>query len=136
MYVTFNEFDEETIQGMGACGEEEGKWQSRKNQKLATVPALQDCWVLRNHIAGLLFRVEHAVKTGATRSTSTEKQCTWNVPSGRVAPKPGRVRDGFVAKDTFTQKVPKERKQIVSREKRSSHSCLTSQLFTVTQGTS
>ena len=37
-----------------------------------------------NHIAGLLFRVEYAVRTGLTSSTSN--QCKWDVPTNQ---KPG-----------------------------------------------
>ena len=36
-----------------------------------------------NHIAGLLFRCEHAVKTGATKIACTSKSATWVVPKGK-----------------------------------------------------
>ncbi|XP_052263735.1 uncharacterized protein LOC127866911 [Dreissena polymorpha] len=36
-----------------------------------------------NHIAGVLFRVENAVKTGETKTSSTSMKSRWNVPSSK-----------------------------------------------------
>ena len=35
-----------------------------------------------NHVIAMLFRVEAAVRTGATKPSSTSLPCKWNVPSG------------------------------------------------------
>ncbi|KAK7089418.1 uncharacterized protein [Littorina saxatilis] len=68
-----------------------------------------------NHIAGLLFRVEAAVKCGATDLRGTENLCTWVAPSGSVARKPGKWRDNHVAKDVYGQKTSRERKEEARR---------------------
>ena len=36
-----------------------------------------------NHIAGMLFRVENAVKTGETKTSSTDKLSNWNNKKGK-----------------------------------------------------
>ena len=56
-----------------------------------------------NHIAGVLFRMEHAVKTGLTRPASTSQSCKWNVPSKKNNIKTGKVSDLFVEKITLHQ---------------------------------
>ncbi|XP_070174291.1 uncharacterized protein [Littorina saxatilis] len=53
-----------------------------------------------NHIAGLLFRVESALKTGATKYVPTEQQCSWVVPGGPVIRNPGMWKDAHVVRDT------------------------------------
>lgn len=37
-----------------------------------------------NHMAGLLFRVEHAISTGESSASKTGKPSTWNVPKGKT----------------------------------------------------
>jgi len=36
-----------------------------------------------NHIAGLLFRVEYAVRTGLVDVSCTSQACVWNLPSAK-----------------------------------------------------
>ena len=36
-----------------------------------------------NHVAGMLFRVENAVRTGATNPSKTSVLCQWNLPKGQ-----------------------------------------------------
>ena len=36
-----------------------------------------------NHVAGLMFRVEAAVRSGLTDPACTSKPCTWNLPVQR-----------------------------------------------------
>jgi len=36
-----------------------------------------------NHIAGLLFRVEYAVRTGLVDVSCTSQACMWNLPSAK-----------------------------------------------------
>jgi hypothetical protein len=38
-----------------------------------------------NHIAGLLFRVEYAVRTGLVNLSSTSQRCKWNLPSTKIS---------------------------------------------------
>ena len=33
-----------------------------------------------NHVVGMLFRVEYAVRSGQTRLSSTSRPCVWNAP--------------------------------------------------------
>lgn len=35
-----------------------------------------------NHVIAMLFRIENAVVTGATKPSKTSQKCTWTVPSG------------------------------------------------------
>ncbi|XP_070208037.1 uncharacterized protein [Littorina saxatilis] len=46
-----------------------------------------------NHIAGVLFRVEAAVKIGATQRTGTEVSCQWAVPKGPVSRKQAQAAE-------------------------------------------
>ena len=39
-----------------------------------------------NHIIGLLFRVENAVKSGVTKPTCTSQACAWKIPANKVVP--------------------------------------------------
>ncbi|KAK7090434.1 uncharacterized protein [Littorina saxatilis] len=71
-----------------------------------------------NHIAGLLFRVEAAVKCGATDLRSTESLCSWVTPSGPVARKPRRWRDTHVASDVYGQKTPRGYKEKARLERK------------------
>ncbi|XP_053399723.1 uncharacterized protein LOC128557095 [Mercenaria mercenaria] len=56
-----------------------------------------------NHIAGVLFRMEYAVKTGMTRPTSTSKACEWTVPKKKTTVKMGKARDFTWKKAKYTQ---------------------------------
>lgn len=58
-----------------------------------------------NHIAGVLFRIEHAVKTGMTRPTCTSKACEWTVPKKKTTIRPGKVSD-FLWKKSHYSKLP------------------------------
>ncbi|KAK3108167.1 hypothetical protein FSP39_002441, partial [Pinctada imbricata] len=57
-----------------------------------------------NHITGLLFRVEHAVKTGATSASCTSKPCEWNIPSSKTTIKPIKVSDAEWTKSHYSKK--------------------------------
>ena len=47
-----------------------------------------------NHIVGMLFRIESAVATGATRPSKTSMGCQWNIPSGsKVLLKPTKAEE-------------------------------------------
>ncbi|XP_052261521.1 uncharacterized protein LOC127865652 [Dreissena polymorpha] len=46
-----------------------------------------------NHVAGLLFRVEHAVKSGETSKTATSKLSQWNVPKAKPTKKPVKASE-------------------------------------------
>ena len=47
-----------------------------------------------NHVAGLLFRVEHATKLGLTGSKiCTSLPCTWKTPKEKVEYAPIKVKD-------------------------------------------
>ena len=49
-----------------------------------------------NHIVGMLFRIESAVATGATRPSKTSMGCQWNIPSGsKVLLKPTKAEELF-----------------------------------------
>lgn len=52
-----------------------------------------------NHIAGLLFRVEYAVRMGLTDTSCTSQQCQWNLPSTKVMLNEPRL----VAAQTWTK---------------------------------
>ncbi|KAH3817459.1 hypothetical protein DPMN_118996 [Dreissena polymorpha] len=56
-----------------------------------------------NHVAGLLFRVEYAVKTGATQTSSTSKLSTWNVPKKKPDLKPMKVKDVVWTKGKYSK---------------------------------
>ena len=57
-----------------------------------------------NHIAGVLFRVEHAVKTGMTKPASTQKLCEWTIPTKKTKIKPKKISD-FVWKKSCYSKM-------------------------------
>lgn len=62
-----------------------------------------------NHIAGVLFRIEHAVKTGLTNPKSTSKPCIWNTPKLKTRIQPGKivnfcVEKGKIQPDCFNRK--------------------------------
>ena len=71
-----------------------------------------------NHIAGLLFRVEAAVKSGATRPSCTEVECSWVIPQGTAARKPRKWCETSAIKDKYGQKVLRKRKEERKRAKR------------------
>lgn len=64
-----------------------------------------------NHIVGLLFRVEAAVKSGATVQSPTDATCMWVVPSGGPGRKPGKWRDNHLVKDRCGQKKSTTKKK-------------------------
>ncbi|KAK7115821.1 uncharacterized protein [Littorina saxatilis] len=70
-----------------------------------------------NHIAGLLFRVESEVKTGATKYVPTEQQCSWVVPGGPVIRNPGMWKDAYVVRDSYRQKRTRQEKIEAQRAK-------------------
>ena len=56
-----------------------------------------------NHIVGMLFRIESAVATGATRLSKTSMGCQWNIPSGsKVLLKPSKAEELFFNKSKYT----------------------------------
>ena len=65
-----------------------------------------------NHIVGLLFRVEAAVATGATRPSETSVGCQWNIPScSKVLLKPTKAEELFFTKSKYTASKTKFSKQ-------------------------
>lgn len=70
-----------------------------------------------NHIAGVLFRIECAVRTGATEKTCTEKACQWVTPGRGVPRKPRKWRDVMVMKHKYGGKTSTDerRKRIEGR---------------------
>lgn len=65
-----------------------------------------------NHIVGMLFRVESAVATGATRPSKTSVGCQWNIPSGsKVLLKPTKAEELFFTKSKYTASKTKFSKQ-------------------------
>ena len=56
-----------------------------------------------NHIAGVLFRIEHAVKIGATKTFCTSELCQWNVPNTKTTVKPMKVSDADWSKSHYTK---------------------------------
>lgn len=58
-----------------------------------------------NHVAGVLFRVEHAVKTGESKKTCTGKLSSWNVPKGKVNMKPTKACDSLWKKAHYGKKL-------------------------------
>ena len=54
-----------------------------------------------NHICGMLFRVEAAVKTGITKPTCTDRLAKWNVPSGKTQIQSRPVSELVFKKDHF-----------------------------------
>ncbi|KAH3817671.1 uncharacterized protein LOC127882165 [Dreissena polymorpha] len=63
-----------------------------------------------NHIAGVLFRIEEAVKTGQTLKSCTSKPCEWTVPKKKTKVKAGRVSDFLLKKTSLSKlKVDKEK---------------------------
>ncbi|KAH3788554.1 hypothetical protein DPMN_166699 [Dreissena polymorpha] len=58
-----------------------------------------------NHVAGLLFRVEYAVKTGATQTSSTSQLSTLNVPKKKPDLKPVKVKDVMWTKGKYSKRT-------------------------------
>lgn len=63
-----------------------------------------------NHVAGLLFRVEAAVKGGVTQKSATEVSCQWIIPKGPVGRKPQAVCETLLSKDKYGKKTSQEEK--------------------------
>ena len=57
-----------------------------------------------NHIAGVLLRIEHAVKMGMTKPTSTGKLCEWTVPARKTKVNLKKISD-FVWKKSCYSKM-------------------------------
>lgn len=73
-----------------------------------------------NHIAGVLFRIEHAVKTGMTKPTSTGKLCEWTVPKKRTKINPKKVSDFIWKKSQYTKtQIDVNKENEISARKRS-----------------
>ena len=70
-----------------------------------------------NHIARLLFRVEAAVTSGATRPSCTEVECSWVIPKGTAARKPRKWCETSAIKDIYGQTVSRKRKEGRKRTK-------------------
>ena len=64
-----------------------------------------------NHIAELLFRVEAAVKSGATRPSCTETECSGVILQGTAARKPRKGCETSAVQDKYGHKVSRKRKQ-------------------------
>ncbi|KAH3823792.1 hypothetical protein DPMN_125614 [Dreissena polymorpha] len=80
-----------------------------------TVGMLGSC----NHIAGVLFRIEEAVKTGQTRKSYTSKPCEWTVPKKQTKVKAGRVSDVLLKKTSLSKlEVDKEKENEKSMKRR------------------
>jgi hypothetical protein len=74
-----------------------------------------------NHVTGLLFRVEHAIKTGATDVSCTSKPCEWNIPAKtKIVPKKCQIWNGqrvIIQKRMLWLKVifQRKRKEFVNK---------------------
>ncbi|XP_045161885.2 uncharacterized protein LOC123526703 [Mercenaria mercenaria] len=73
-----------------------------------------------NHVAGMLFKIEHATKTGETSKTCTDRLCEWNVAKAKPSKKPvkaGEVtwRKGHYSKSARDLQVEKE-KHVLKKE--------------------
>lgn len=75
-----------------------------------------------NHIAGVLFRLEHAVKTGMTRPASTSKPSVWTIPKKKTKINPGKVTDLIWKKSHYT-KLPSDLEK--ENEKSAKKKCFT-----------
>ncbi|XP_052820515.1 uncharacterized protein LOC128246371 [Mya arenaria] len=78
-----------------------------------------------NHVAGLLFRVEHAVKTGATKKSSTSKLSEWNVPKGKPSMKPKKAVDAIWSKGRYDKRVTSEEEEKQRKEMKNKFTPLT-----------
>ena len=57
-----------------------------------------------NHIIGMLFRVERAIRYDvAAKPTCTSKPCTWNVPKGKVDTKPKEIKEPLFDKAHYVK---------------------------------
>ena len=56
-----------------------------------------------NHVAGVLLRIDHAVKTGATKPSSTSELCKWNTPNAKTIIKPTKVSDVAWTKSHYSK---------------------------------
>lgn len=55
-----------------------------------------------NHIAGLLFRIEYAVRTGLTKVSCTSKPCVWDSgPANCIPTKPVKMCELGWKKDQY-----------------------------------
>ena len=58
-----------------------------------------------NHVAGLLFRIEHAIITRAANMVAcTSKLSTWNVPSGKKQTEPDGVCKFLFKQDSYMKR--------------------------------
>ena len=58
-----------------------------------------------NHVCGLLFHIEAAVRSGANEVSSTSLPCEWNVPSYSYSPhEPVELCSVLFKKDQFTKR--------------------------------
>ena len=73
-----------------------------------------------NHVAGMLFRVEAAVLSGATHPTCTSKLAEWNVPTNKKKVVPGEITNFLFKQDSYqkkaTQASVEERKEIMKKK--------------------
>ena len=73
-----------------------------------------------NHIAGALFRIEHAVKTGITKPTSTSQLCQWTIPKKQTKIHPKKVTDFVWKKSHYTKsQIDLNKENEMSAKKRS-----------------
>ncbi|KAH3885437.1 hypothetical protein DPMN_009431 [Dreissena polymorpha] len=78
-----------------------------------------------NHIAGLLFRCEHAVKTGATKIACTSKSATWCVPKGKQLLNSAKAKD-VAWKNSHYLKSPTDRQaEVMARKMKQAFTPLT-----------
>ena len=57
-----------------------------------------------NHIVGMLFRIEAAVATGATRPSKTSMACQWTIPSGKkLTLKATKAEELYFSKTKYTK---------------------------------
>ncbi|WAR01055.1 hypothetical protein MAR_025427 [Mya arenaria] len=54
-----------------------------------------------NHVAGVLFRVEDAVKRGITKKSKTSVLATWNVPRTKPVMRPFKAREMSWTKSSY-----------------------------------
>ena len=71
-----------------------------------------------NHVAGMLFRIESAVASGATHPSKTSTSCQWDIPSGnKINLKPTKAEEIFFSKTKYTTSKANADKQKHAKQK-------------------
>ncbi|KAH3796763.1 hypothetical protein DPMN_150334 [Dreissena polymorpha] len=78
-----------------------------------------------NHIAGLLFRCEHAVKTGATKIACTSKSATWVVAKGKQLLNYAKAKDVVWKKSHYLTSPTDRQAEVMARKMKQAFTPLT-----------